>query len=319
MNDVQSIEKVAKKKVKKEKDATKLESLLIQVIQRIPRLILLLNETASKTPVGHPDLDYLRQGAEALDRVMNYLNEDITSSEYREKFLNLRSKIKGADSLIEAHRILIAETTLCLRSKNIAAVPGTGNGIKSKLKSVAKDSKLQIWLFNDVIVSLKSTKSKKRTNVSSTKYNWPLQLVWLRDIAELDPSDPKMPHSFVLIGPRKSYTLRFADMASKMTWFNKIKETVAKTLTEEIAPDDACRYGVFRFDEKHGPMYEGWWNMGRIHGLGTYKVFGNTYVGEWEYNRKHGNGTFHSVTGAEYRGQWEEDRPRKRQVSWNHN
>jgi len=301
-----SIEKVAKSKVKTEKAATKLESLLIQVIQRIPRWILLLNECASKTPAGHPDLEYLGPAAQALDDVMNYLNADITSHEFREKFLNMRSKVKGVDNLIKAHRVLIAEGTLNLKSKNVAQ---TGGGLKSKFNRVTKEAKLQVWLFNDVIVSLKSTKSKKKTNVSSTEYTWPLQLVWVKDNPELDPSDPKMPHSFRLVGPRKSYTLRFADYGEKNGWVTKIRDTVKKQLTDEIAPDESQRFGSYKFPDKHGPEYEGWWNFGQIHGHGTFKVFGNTYIGEWEYNSKHGVGSFHSVTGAEYHGQWENDRP----------
>merc|ERR1712000_47177 len=222
------------------------------------------------------------------------------------KFLNMRSKVKGVDNLIKAHRILIAEGTLNLKSKNVAQ---TGGGFKSKFNRVTTGPKLQIWLFNDVIVSLKSSKSKKRTNVSSTEYTWPLQLVWLKDNQELDPSDPKMPYTFMLVGPRKSYTLRFAESSEKREWLQKIKDTVDKQLNTEIAPDDVRRFGTYKFPDKHGPEYEGWWNTGRIHGHGTFKVFGNTYIGEWEYNRKHGTGSFHSVTGAEYHGQWADDRP----------
>ena len=33
---------------------------------------------------------------EALDEVMNYLDKDITSEEFREKFLAMGSKFKGA-------------------------------------------------------------------------------------------------------------------------------------------------------------------------------------------------------------------------------
>lgn len=302
---IENIDKELKTKVK-DKAATKLENLLIQVIQRIPRWILLLNECASKTPEGHADIPLLKDAAAQIERVMNYLNEDITSSEYRERFLAMRSKVKGVDNLIKAHRVLIAEGTLNLKSKHVTQ---TGGGLKSKFNRVTKDAKLQIWLFNDVIVSLKSSKSKKRTNVSSTEYTWPLQLVWLKDNEELDPSDPKMPHTFMLVGPRKSYTLRFSDVLEKREWYNKIKETVNKQLNEEIAPDDVKRFGTYKFPDKHGPEYEGWWNTGRIHGHGTFKVFGNTYIGEWEYNRKHGTGSFHSVTGAEYHGQWKDDRP----------
>ena len=79
---------------------------MIQVIQRIPRWILLLNECASKTPEGHPDLEYLGEAADALDKVMNYLNADITDAEYREKFLNMRSKVKGVDVRIPLYQEL---------------------------------------------------------------------------------------------------------------------------------------------------------------------------------------------------------------------
>lgn len=36
---------------------------------------------------------------------MNYLNEDITSSEFRERFLAMRSKVRGADVSLKKKQI----------------------------------------------------------------------------------------------------------------------------------------------------------------------------------------------------------------------
>ena len=85
--------------------------------------------------------------------------------------------------------MLIHEGSCNIKSKATQMAPGAkgGEGIKSKIRGVAKEAKLQIWLFNDVLVHLKNTKNKKKTNVSSTEYTWPLQLVWIKDNLEKDP------------------------------------------------------------------------------------------------------------------------------------
>jgi hypothetical protein len=73
-----------------------LEGLLIQPIQRIPRYILLLGELERKTDATHPDKTILTEAIGCMDRVMTYLDQDITSQEYREKFLTMGTKFGGA-------------------------------------------------------------------------------------------------------------------------------------------------------------------------------------------------------------------------------
>jgi len=128
--------------------------------------------------------------------------------------------------LIQAHRTLILEDVIVIKNQD-----------QAKKKSIlGKDQvKLQIWLFNDVLVHLKTSKSKTKTNVASAKYTWPLQLVWLKDEKE-DSGEPKLPHSFTLVGPLKNYNLRFPDFSAKQKWFTAIKDAVQKVLTPEIAP-----------------------------------------------------------------------------------
>lgn len=284
--------------------AASLEGLLIQPVQRIPRYIMLLGELLRKTDESHVDFPALEKSITELEQVMTKLDMEITAHEFREKFLSMGSKIKGATNLIKAHRFLISEGTVNLKTKTAEQAKSSGFA-----KTFKKEAKLQIWLFNDVMVHLKSTKSKRRTNVSSTKYTWPLELVWIQDNPEPDPLDPKMPHSFLLVGPRKTYHVRFADEAEKREWMGKISSTVKKVLNEENAPDDVHRHGSYVFPDKQGGEYDGWWKFGRIHGQGTFKIYGNTYTGEWEYNRKCGQGTFESVTTDVYHGTWKDDRP----------
>ena len=118
----------------------------------------------------------------------------------------------------------------------------------------------------------------------------------------------------MLVGPRKSYTLHFPEgvdgQQEKQLWVTKITDTVSKVLNEENAPDEVNRFGQYKFPDKQGGEYEGWWRFGKIHGQGTFKIFGNTYTGDWEYNRKSGIGTFVSVTGEVYHGEWKDDKPR---------
>jgi len=279
------------------KGVVALENLLIKPIQRIPRYVLLVEELYRKTPISHPDKDNLQEAIKKLQKLTTFLDQEITSYENRELFLSLAQQIHGAKDLVKAHRTILATGVLSLKPEPNTRV------VKSKL---TKDRKLEIWLCNDVLVHLKSSKSKKKTNVASTKHTWPLQLVWLEDL-EPDLTDPKMPFVFNLIGPQKTFTLRFSDVNEKNHWLEQITTAVEKQLSYDTAPSYANRYGAYKFPDKHSSEYIGWWMNGHLHGHGTYTIFGNTYTGEWQFDRKCGFGTFTSITGVIYSGEWEND------------
>ena len=73
----------------------KLDNLLIQPIQRIPRYNLLLRDLLAKTDENHPDYGHLTVALEVLEGVMSYLDKNITEVENIEKMLNF-SSVKGA-------------------------------------------------------------------------------------------------------------------------------------------------------------------------------------------------------------------------------
>lgn len=158
---------------------------------------------------------------------------------------------------------------------------------------------------------MKNNKNKKKTKISSTEYTWPWQLVWVRDEPD-DPLDIKMPYSFMLVGPRKFYYLKFAEEREKKTWFEKIQKQVKANLSEENSDeaDPQKRYcSYYKFPGKYEAEYDGWWLFGRLHGQGSFKIMDNVYKGDFEYDRKSGTGTFSSVSGEVYHGDWKEDRP----------
>eukprot|EP01094_Clydonella_sp_ATCC50884_P006730 TRINITY_DN1593_c0_g2_i1.p1 TRINITY_DN1593_c0_g2~~TRINITY_DN1593_c0_g2_i1.p1 ORF type:complete len:856 (+),score=264.35 TRINITY_DN1593_c0_g2_i1:254-2569(+) len=275
-----------------------LESLLIMPVQRIPRYNLLLRDLLRKTDETHPDFANLTEALEQFENVMTYLDSNITEAENMKKFLEMGAKFKGGNRLIQAHRVLITEGVVALGKRREKAA-------KNKL---LRDERLQIWLFNDVLVHLKTKKSKSKTDVASTEYTWPLQLIWIEDEPEEDLTDQRMPYAFYLIGPRKSYVLKFPTLAEKHQWMDAMKSAIKKVLNEDNAPDETRRLGSYKFP-KEGGEYTGWWDKGRIHGEGMFKFFGNKYNGEWSYNTKCGIGTFDCVSGERYFGQWEDDRP----------
>lgn len=213
--------------------------------------------------------------------------------------------------IIQPHRQLVVEVELNIREKDTSSQMGT---IKKKFKGkgLFSDTKIHLWLFNDVMVHLKSTKSKKKTNVASTEYTWPLELVWVKDIPALESTDPKMPYSFMLVGPREVYTLRFENPTEKFNWMKQISDSFQKCLTSENSPDkkQMIRYGSYTFPDKDRGSYKGWWKFGRIHGEGVYTFESNTYTGQFEYNMKSGTGTMELCTGDIYHGEWKDDMPR---------
>jgi hypothetical protein len=65
-------------------------------------------------------------------------------------------------------------------------------------------------------------------------------------------TEPKFPHSFILIGPLKQYILRFASLQDKHTWMSSFNGAIKKVINEDIAPDENRRFGIYRFPKEEG-------------------------------------------------------------------
>ncbi|MDP2438552.1 MAG: hypothetical protein Q8P67_22645, partial [archaeon] len=295
----------------------RLENLLILPIQRVPRYNLLIADLRRKTDAAHPDFQSLTEAGEMLEKTAQYLESNITQAENNKRLLQLAAK--GAKGLLASHRVLIREGT-----------------ITAELVGKPKKFKLRLTLFNDLLVHLSETKSKKKSNMEQQKHQWPLYLVWLKDLVDaqqeekfLNPKEKeKFPCAFELIGPMATYIFWFADQREKDSWFTSISkatkeeigtrkfmqalpteigEKVSEQDIQTMTPDRPVRVGIYHM--LNGGVYQGWWHYGTMHGLGAFSFFGNIYLGEFQHNVKNGRGELHYSTGETYVGHWQHDLP----------
>jgi len=224
--------------------------------------------------------------------------------EQMKKYIEQNSIASQRQQNMPGQRKMIHEGSVLFRE--VGENDGALDAIKKKFQGNQKDARLQIYLFNDVLVHMKTN---RKGATKSSELTWPLALVWIEDIIELDKEDPRNPYCFALMGPEKSYTLRFAEIHEKMTWMNRIRDSSARNLDDDNSGEDGVRRGKYKFPDKESGEFEGWWKYGKIHGEGVYKFCGNTYTGSWTYNQKEGVGTMECVSGEIYHGEWAADKP----------
>ena len=226
---------------------SRLESLLISPIQRIPRYSLLLKELRKATPDGHPDIGHLDKAIPLVQQVANYINSNISAVENQEKLLSL--SLAGAQSLLKPHRVLLHE------------------GIVQDGKK-----KMHIWLFNDILVQIPDALTKNKENLNKPKYQWPLHLIWLGDSGVKN----KTHGTFAATGPTKSYVFTCL-IEEATTWVSKIAGAIKQhleylsitqdiQLTEEknakMTFENPNRFGTFTFPNT--ATYTGWWRDGEV-------------------------------------------------------
>jgi hypothetical protein len=86
----------------------KLESLLIRVVQRIPRQKLFLEQIVSSTWTFHPDYKNLCIGLQKLEAVAVALNERKRDYENQQQMLSIEQTIEGG-KVLATHRRFIKE------------------------------------------------------------------------------------------------------------------------------------------------------------------------------------------------------------------
>lgn len=270
---------------------SRLESLLIAPIQRIPRYTLLLQELRKSTPENHSDISHLDKAIPLVQQVANYINSNMSQVENQEKLLSL--SLAGAESLLKPHRVLLHEGIVLDGKK-----------------------KVHVWLFNDIFVHVPDNLAKNKENLNKTKYQWPLHLIWLGESSVKN----KTQSNFAISGPTRSYIFTCL-IEEAQVWLSKIENSIHKHLeylsvTQDLelqkekdakmSYSDPRRFGTFQFP--NGGNYTGWWDNGMFEGSGTFEFFGSIFVGSFSKNLKQGNGVLNYVTGEIYDGEWKDDK-----------
>lgn len=83
-------------------------------------------------------------------------------------------------------------------------------------------------------------------------------------------------------------------------------------------PDGDVYEGDFQRGRRHGigtyfkaessTRYEGQWEDDAMHGEGVFYYALEKYVGQWQNNERHGEGLFYYENGSRYQGQWRFDK-----------
>ncbi|XP_068243639.1 rho guanine nucleotide exchange factor 39-like [Palaemon carinicauda] len=115
---------------------TKLPSLLITPIQRIPRYRLLLGQLLKHTPSDHPHYGSIVQASEAIVKVAGHIEESLKKAECVQRMFKLQEAMKnGQPNIIAPGRQLIREGVLQKISQN-------GNSSQPRL----------FFLFTDILM-----------------------------------------------------------------------------------------------------------------------------------------------------------------------
>lgn len=279
--------------------SSRLESIIIMPIQRIPRYKLLLEDLLKRTPDAHPDCNLLKESLKKVDEVAVFLDSNLKEHEQRQKVVELTVNF-NASTLLQPHRKWLREGEVGLRDPNL------GNRVK----------KLHILLFNDILVPTVLSKlgvggDNRRDVLNRPENQWPLELMWLSepDLSIGTEKDNKGKNlQLELAGPGTNYSLIFKTPEERESWKKDILDAQEKHT--KGGPNAALgdkRIGQYVF--KNSTFYRGEWLRGQVHGKGEMVQHGNTYTGNFANDLKCGLGRMVFATKEVFDGDWANDLP----------
>jgi len=199
-----------------------LQAYLIIPIQRIPRYKLLLQDMLDHTNKDHPDHADLSKACEKITDIAATVNEKKRDAENISKVLNIQDTLssggKNPDgmNLAEPHRRFIRE------------------GILVEIEN-ATPKKRMFFLFNDVMVSAKPSKSVL-TGTSSTKFK---EAIKLDKAIVTDVEDtPRIKNAFVLRAKNKKHILIAATPEEKKEWVEDLLNVLDEVVQREKFLDE---------------------------------------------------------------------------------
>eukprot|EP01133_Synstelium_polycarpum_P015395 gene15395-18258_t len=122
---------------------SRLESLLITPVQRIPRYVLLLQDLLKHTEESHPDYPHISEGLEIIKRVAMSINDTKRRADNSLKVIEAQNKLIGKfPNLVVADRRYVHEGYLLSGPSNLKA------------------KKVYIFLFNDILIFSRPSSNK---------------------------------------------------------------------------------------------------------------------------------------------------------------
>ena len=190
----------------------RLETLLIEPVQRIPRYIMYLQDVLKNTAEEHPDYQNLCDAVDQISGVAKDIDEKMNEIEQTKKILEIQRKIVAGD-LFET---LVAPKRCFLRK---------GQLLKCKLdKNIfTKDvDQVYLFLFSDLLlVTAKTVGSYQCKAVVPLGSN----LVRLKPVADMT----LVQNVFYLITPARTFTFMGQDPDEKEAWMNDLNRCISNS------------------------------------------------------------------------------------------
>ncbi|KAF0304718.1 Protein ECT2 [Amphibalanus amphitrite] len=139
-----------------------LQELLIRPVQRLPSMILLLNDILKHTPKSHPDHQKLEEALAKIKEVMTHINEDKRRTEGQMALFNIFNDIENCPAhIVSSHRSFV---TRC----DVVEIKGDGLS--------GRGDHLIMFLFSDM---LEVCKKRARYNSLRSPSGCYVSLLWL--------------------------------------------------------------------------------------------------------------------------------------------
>ncbi|XP_076805984.1 protein ECT2-like isoform X4 [Clavelina lepadiformis] len=132
-----------------------LAELLINPVQRLPRIILLLQDIKKHTErenSSHPDVASISNALDALKEVMTYINEDKRKTESQRQIFDIVYEVDGCPpTIVSSHRRFVARAELLAIDDNLCS----------------RGDNISLFIFSDCVEIAKRRRGMKANNFKS--------------------------------------------------------------------------------------------------------------------------------------------------------
>ncbi|GAM17857.1 hypothetical protein SAMD00019534_010320 [Acytostelium subglobosum LB1] len=188
---------------------SRLESLLITPVQRIPRYVLLLQDLLKHTESTHPDFLHISEGLKVIKEVAISINDTKRRADNSLKVIEAQNKLVGKfPNLVVADRRYIHEGFL---------MHGPSN---------AKAKRVYVFLFNDILLLSKPSTTANIANIfSKSKFKF-LKIDDLKPSPNISdiPGNPILSFAFDVELQSDTHTFMADSDETKKLWMSHFKK-----------------------------------------------------------------------------------------------
>merc|ERR1712137_917217 len=179
----------------------KLDALLIQPVQRIPRYRLLFGELIKLTPEDHPDYPPTVKALQCVEKIAIHVNESVREKENQDKLLQIQQSFTNkVPTIVDQKRKFIREGVL--------------------VKMCRRTPKRRyFFLFSDLLIYASINESSVNSNKITYTFHRALDLSQVK-VEDIPPDDGATDNAFQIRSNQKSFAVFAEDKKAKKEWMD---------------------------------------------------------------------------------------------------